>query len=85
MTTIQGRVLNPQGGPVAEAAVYIISAPVRIPDIAQLTDDQGQFTLSAPLPGRYTVGIRSDTWGTTQTEIEVSNEGVITVEVRFAP
>jgi protocatechuate 3,4-dioxygenase beta subunit len=83
VTTIRGRVLDPQGGLVAEAAVYIVSSPVSMPDIAQLTDDQGQFTLSAPLPGRYTVGVRSDMWGSVQTEIEVSGEEPIFVEVQF--
>src|SRR5690554_4595918 len=41
MTLIQGQVVDPQGSPLAQVAVYVISAPVRMPDIAQLTGEQG--------------------------------------------
>jgi protocatechuate 3,4-dioxygenase beta subunit len=85
MTIIRGHVVDPQGRPVAEAAVYIVSAPVSMPDIAQLTDDQGQFAMSAPVPGHYTVGVRSDDWGLTQTDVEVSGEEPVDIEVRFTP
>jgi hypothetical protein len=51
MTIVHGQVLDPHGKPEREASVYIISAPVSMPDIAQLTDEQGRFTLSAPIPG----------------------------------
>lgn len=83
MTIIRGQVVDSQGRPVAEAAAYIVSAPVSMPDIAQLTDDQGQFTMSAPVPGHYTIGVRSDDWGLTQTDVEVSGEEPVAVEVRF--
>lgn len=83
MTIIRGRVVDPQGSPVAGAAVYIISAPASMPDIAQLTDEQGQFALSASVPGHYTVGVRSDTWGLVQTDVQVAGEDQIAVEVQF--
>ena len=83
MTTIQGRVVDPQGRPVAEATVYIISAPANMPDIAQLTDEQGKFTISAPVPGRYTVGVRSEIWGSAQADVQVRAEEPVTVEVLF--
>jgi putative drug exporter of the RND superfamily len=83
VTTIQGHVVDPQGEPVAEATVYIVAAPVGMPDIGQLTDDQGQFIISAPVPGRYTVGVRSDSWGVSQRVIEVNDEEPVIVEVQF--
>lgn len=83
MTTIRGHVVDPQGQPVAEASVYIVSAPASMPDIAQLTDDHGQFIISAPVRGRYTVGVRSDSWGLAQTDVEVSGKEPVTVEVQF--
>ena len=85
MTTLLGHVVDPQGHPVAEAAVYIVSAPVSMPDIAQLTDDRGQFALSAPIPGRYTVGARSDRWGSAQVVVVVSGEEAVPVMVKLIP
>lgn len=85
MTTIRGHVVDPQGDPMAEAAVYIVAAPGSMPDIAQLTDDQGQFTIAAPVPGRYTVGVRSDRWGVVHTDVEVGSEEQVSVEVQFLP
>src|SRR5688572_24244841 len=66
LITIRGRVLDPQDQPVVEAAVYLVSAPVPMPDIAQLTDEEGRFAFAAPSPGPYTIGVHSDRWGTTQ-------------------
>ena len=83
MTTIHGQVVDPQGQPVADASVYIASAPVNMPDVAQLTDDQGRFVIAAPVPGSYVVGVRSDLWGLTQVDVDVSEKGPVTVEVRF--
>ena len=83
MTTIHGQVLSPHGQPVPEAAVYIVSAPVNMPDIAQLTDDQGQFIISAPVSGKYKIGVRSDTWGLAETVVEVSDESSVTIKVQL--
>jgi protocatechuate 3,4-dioxygenase beta subunit len=83
VTTIEGQVIDPQGRPIDDAAVYIVASPVSMPDIAQLTDDQGRFTISAPAPGRYTVGARSDRWGSAQTEVEVAGEGPVSVKVQL--
>lgn len=84
MAVIRGRVIDPQGQPVAQAAVYIVSSPANMPDIAQLTDEQGQFAMSAPVPGLYTVGARSDDWGNAKTDVEVRGEEQVSVEVKFA-
>lgn len=83
MAIIRGQVLDPEGRPVAGAAVYVVSAPAAMPDIAQLTDGDGRFVLGAPLPGRYALGARSDVLGQAQAEVEVSGEEPAAVEVRF--
>jgi protocatechuate 3,4-dioxygenase beta subunit len=83
VAVIRGRVVDPQGQPVAQAAVYIVSSPASMPDIAQLTDEQGQFAMSAPVPGSYTVGARSDDWGIAKTDVAVGSEEEVTVEVKF--
>jgi protocatechuate 3,4-dioxygenase beta subunit len=80
---IQGHVIDPHGRPMAEAAVYIVSSPVSMPDIGQLTDEQGQFKISAPVPGRYTVGVRSERWGSIQTEVEVGGEEPVSLKAQF--
>jgi hypothetical protein len=83
MTIIQGQVVDPQDRPLAQVAVYVISAPVSMPDIAQLTSEQGEFTLSAPAPGSYTIGARSDEWGATQAEVEVQGAEPVAVKMQF--
>ncbi len=84
MTVLRGQVVDPDGRPVLEAAVYVVSAPVPMPDIAQLTDEQGQFSLSAPVPGRYTVGARSDRWGSAQADVVVHGEDTISILIQIA-
>ena len=66
-----------------EAAVYVVSAPSSMPDIAQLTDSDGRFSVGAALPGRYTLGVRSDAFGETRQDVEVGGEESVSVEVRF--
>lgn len=82
-TIIRGKVLDPRGDPVAGAAVYVISAPVGLPDIAMLTDERGEFDLAFPAPGLYTIGARSDEWGTAQAQVAVAGEEMVNVEVRL--
>ena len=56
---IRGRVADKDGRPVAGAAIYVSAAPGPMPDIAQLTGEDGGFTLAAPVAGRYVVGARA--------------------------
>jgi protocatechuate 3,4-dioxygenase beta subunit len=83
MTIIRGQVVDPRGQPVAEATVYIVSSPVSMPDIAQLTDEQGHFTIAAPIPGHYRVGVQSDEWGSVQIEVDLGDEEPPVIEVHF--
>lgn len=53
---ISGTVLDPDGQPVADARVYFLEGPVPLPDVAVLTDRNGEFTLTAPAPGTYKIG-----------------------------
>ena len=63
MPIIRGRVLDKEGAPVAQAAVYVVAAPQPQPDIAQLTGADGAFDVDAGSPGAYVIGARSDTAG----------------------
>ena len=53
---IRGTVRD-QSGPVAGAVVSFVAGPTALPDIATLTDPDGAFALSAPVPGAYTVAV----------------------------
>jgi Carboxypeptidase regulatory-like domain len=43
--------------PVAGAVVSFVAGPTALPDIATLTDPSGDFSLSAPISGRYAVAV----------------------------
>jgi hypothetical protein len=83
MTLLMGHVIDPAGHPVKEAQVFLVSAPVSSPDIAQLSDDQGQFIISAPKPGIYVVGARSDSGDSAQAGVQVNGEETVTVILKL--
>ena len=53
---ISGVVREAGGKPLPGARVYFVDAPVPMPDIAALTNSEGEFALTAPAAGRYRVG-----------------------------
>jgi len=83
MTVLHGRVVDRKGEPVNAAVVYIASAPVSLPDIGALTDEDGRFSIFAPVPGLYTLGARSERWGVTQAEIAVGEEADLQVTIQI--
>ena len=52
---IQGRVVDGQGRPIAEAVVMIVGDSPTHPDIAALTNDKGEYSYIDLLPGTYTL------------------------------
>lgn len=83
MAIVRGKVIDPKGEPVREASVYFVSSPVNMPDIGQLTDYQGQFSMSLSAKGQYVLGVSSDEWGTKQTPIEISGDEPMDVEIHL--
>ena len=75
-------VLDAAGRPVAGARVYVVSAPVAMPDVAALSDPQGRFTLGAPKAGRYEIGASSDSHGSAQATLDVGDQGA-TLQLRL--
>jgi len=57
---IEGRAHLADDSPVIEARVFFGAAPVPLPDIAALTDDDGRFSLYAPTPGTYELVCHAD-------------------------
>jgi hypothetical protein len=50
---IHGVVTDERDMPIEWVSVLFVEAPIDLPDIAALTDDHGEFTVSVPTPGRY--------------------------------
>ena len=45
---------------MAGARVLFTSAPAPLPDIAALTGEDGTFTLSVPVPGKYELAVHAE-------------------------
>jgi Carboxypeptidase regulatory-like domain len=57
---IAGVVSDRDGRAVPAARISFLAGPAALPDIAALTDSRGAFTLSAPVPGNYTIQCVAD-------------------------
>ena len=55
-TTISASVRDAKGSPVVGARIFFIAGPVSMPDIAALTDEAGDCTVSVPIAGKYRIG-----------------------------
>ncbi len=60
MALISGIVVDRDGHPIADARVAFTGGPVPMPDLAMLTDDQGQFTIAVPVHGTYELTFTAD-------------------------
>ena len=79
---ISGRVLTAEGEPVAAAAVYFVRGPVALPDVAQVTGADGGFSLTAPVPGPYRIGVTPPGAPAVEREVTVGDAGRV-VDVRL--
>jgi hypothetical protein len=68
---VAGTVQDTAGRPIGAARVYFVEGPVALPDIAALTDADGRFTLSAPVPGTYRVAVASEGFTPTTAMVDV--------------
>ena len=72
---VVGRVLNRAGHPAAGASVMWLHGPVPLPDVAQLTQADGSFVMSAPVAGQYRLGCRGDPGGQATLDLTVGPQG----------
>ena len=79
---LSGTVLDVAGRPVAGARVYLVKAPVAVPDVAAVTGGDGRFALGAARPGAYEVACSTDDLGSASAKVEVGAGGA-TVELRL--
>jgi hypothetical protein len=75
-TRIEGRAHLADDSPVSEARVFFATAPVPLPDIATLTDDDGRFSLFAPAAGMYQLVVHADGLEPATVPIDVPAEPV---------
>lgn len=83
MTRLLGTVTGPDGERIEEASVYFMEGPVPLPDIAQITNEQGEFRMAAPVPGTYRLGVRAGDAEPVEVTVEVRGEPEQTVAVRI--
>ena len=81
MTRLLGTVTGPNGEKVEEASVYFLEGPVPLPDIAQLTNEQGEFRMAAPVPGTYRIGVRAGDSEPVEVTVEVRDEPEQAVQI----
>ena len=83
---IRGVVLRGSNGePIAEARVFFASTPTATPDIAALTNDRGEFALSAPVPGEYAIEVAAEGFAPEGVVVEVAEDADAEAEIRLSP
>jgi hypothetical protein len=82
---ISGIVRTVQGKAIPQARVYVSNAPVSVPDVAALTDDQGRFSFSVPAPGRYTLESAAEGFAQASSVLDVHQNQTNTVQITLPP
>jgi hypothetical protein len=82
---IAGVVRDSRGRPVSQARVYFTAAPVALPDIAALTNEQGEFSLSAPTDGNYEVECAADGFSLASTKVMIKSSQETTLQIKLKP
>lgn len=82
---IRGVVRDPRGSAIPAARAYFVGGPEPFPDIAALTDQGGEFTLSATAPGPYRIECAAEGFSSRVTAVDVGDDEEIRLEIRLAP
>ena len=80
---IAGVVSDREGGAVPAARVSFVAGPTALPDIAALTGHGGEFTLSAPVPGDYTIECVADGYAPQKIRVSVRSGQRVEVSCRL--
>ena len=80
---VSGVVSDREGAAVPAARVSFVAGPAALPDIAALTDSRGAFTLSAPVPGDYTIQCVADGYAPQELKVSVQSGGRVEVNCRL--
>lgn len=82
---VAGVVRDPRGRPVSQARVYFSSGPAEVPDIAALTNEEGEFSLSAPVEGTYRIECAAEGFTQTSVTVNVKRGGASKVQIKLKP
>ena len=82
---IAGVVSDREGAAVTAARVAFVMGPTPLPDIAALTDSGGGFTLSAPVPGDYTIQCVADGYAPQTLRVSVGSGQRVEVRCQLEP
>ena len=83
---VEGVAHRSDGEPVSEARVFFTAAPVDVPDIALLTDDEGRFSLVAPVPGHYELACYAEGLVPATVAFDVTGgAGIVRVDIELQP
>lgn len=70
-------IVNGIGKPLENVRVVLDSAPVPVPDIAAMSDDQGEASIWLPAAGRYDISFYADGYKPSHLEMDAREENVI--------
>lgn len=80
-SVIAGKVIGPNGEPIAGAYVMFAGGP-RHSDVALLTDAQGGFKLGAQASGTYRLLINAPGFPLVHRDIEVTDQATTPIEIK---
>lgn len=82
---VRAKVQDRSGRPVANARVFIESGPEPFPDIAALSDENGEVFMRVPTAGQYGFGCAAEGFGTAHSVVVVVDEAQPTVVIELSP
>lgn len=80
---ISGKVHDERGKPIADARIYFSAGPVPFPEIVSLTNEDGSFLLTAPLPGRYVVECVTEKFAPHSSVVTVAQSQTVYVDIEL--
>ena len=80
-SVISGVVRGPDGQPLPNARVYFTKGPVPLPEIAAITNESGEFTLTAPAPGDYVIEGVADEFKPQSSKVKVKGNATLRVDL----
>jgi hypothetical protein len=82
---VRGVVRSAQGDPLEWVVVLFVTAPGEVPDIAAVTNDRGEFALTAHHEGPHRLGFRGEDHGYREIDIDVHDDIDLEVELESRP
>lgn len=80
-----GKVLDSKRNAISGARVFFSAGPGSLPDVAALTNHEGEFTLSAPIQGAYTIEFAADGFQETRLTITIPGDPTGGLAVQLEP